>query len=283
MVVCAAKSRRTPPLAVGRGSSPPTTRQVGGCSFETPWSKFSSSVARAARVSSRGEPADCSQSTHCALQTWRGCLRGQLAMRSYPTPLAEAPLHRHRAGTAVAASGRRNRSFLVPSRAARAHVAPWRTSRPPTEHALRAAGLARLSSRPARDALHPTPLAEALLHRHRAKSAGAALVRCTIVTEAFYSVGAARARFVTWRTSRPPTEHVRAVDLARLSSHPIRDAPHLTPLAEAPFHRRRARSAVAASQRRHRNFVVPWRAARTRVAPWKTSRPPIGGFSSLSK
>ena len=84
----------------------------------------------------------------------------------HPAPLVEAPLQRHRAMSAVAASKRRNQNFLVPWRAARAHAAPCRTSRPPTEHVLRTADLAWLSSRPTRGALHPTPLAEAPLHRH---------------------------------------------------------------------------------------------------------------------
>ena len=79
----------------------------------------------------------------------------------HPTPLAKALVHRHRAGSAAAASKPRIHLFLVPWRAARAPFVTWRTSRPPTEHALRAACLARLSARPTRVALRPSPLAEA--------------------------------------------------------------------------------------------------------------------------
>ena len=175
--------------------------------------------------------------------------------------LAEAILHRHRARSAAAASSCRNRRSLVPWRVARARFAPWRTSRPPTEHALRAADLARLSSWPTRDALYPTPLAEAPLNRHCAMSAAAASKRRNRLFLVPWH--AARARFVTSRTSRPPTEHaLRAACLARLSARPTRDALHPTPLAEAFLNRHRARSAAAASKRRNRLFLVPWRAAR---------------------
>ena len=353
-VVCAANSRRAPPHAVGRGSSAPTPRSVGGCGFEPSLPSRSRPVARGARsASSRGEPADRPQSTClCALRAWRGCLRGQLAARStprrwprllctdtapcrrlrlrtvvavsfssrgarraqrfvtwrtsrpptehlslraaclarlsarptrgalHPTPLAEAPLHRHRAVSAAAASNRRCRLVLVPWRAARARFVTWRTSRPPTEHlSLRAACLARLSAWPTRGALHPTPLAEAPLHRHRAVLAAAASNRrCRLVLVPWR---AARARFVTWRTSRPPTEHLslRAACLARLSAWPTRGALHPTPLAEAPLHRHRAVLAAAASNRRCRLVLVPWRAARARFVTWRTSRPPTEHLS----
>ena len=96
---------------------------------------------------------------------------------------------------------------------------------------------------PTRDSLDPTPLAEYLLHRHRARSSGAASKRC------FQSVlvpwRAARARVVTCRTSRPPTDLARSADLARLSLRPTRNALHLMPLVAAPLHRHRARSADA--------------------------------------
>ena len=67
-------------------------------------------------------------------RTWRGCLRSQLETPSTSTPLAEAVVHRHRARSAGAASKRRNRTFRFLWRAAHARIAPWRTSRPPTEH-----------------------------------------------------------------------------------------------------------------------------------------------------
>ena len=96
-------------------------------------------AARPARASPRGEPADRPRSTRALADlAWLSSrpTRGAL----HPTPLAEALLHRHRARSAAAASKRRDHSFRIPWRAARARFAPWRTGRPPTEHA-RAGGL----------------------------------------------------------------------------------------------------------------------------------------------
>ena len=169
---------------------------------------------------------------------------------------ADALLHRHRARSAAAASNRRSCLFLVPWRAARARFVTWRTRRPPTEHALRARDLARLSARPTRDALHPTPLAEALLHRHRVRSAAAASRRRNRSFLVPWSVSCTR--LDPWRTSQPPTTHaLHAACLARLSARPTRNAHHPTPLAEAPLRRHRASSAAAASNRRCRLFLVP--------------------------
>ena len=154
--------------------------------------------------------------------------------RAPPHAVGRGSWRRHRARSAAAASDRRGHHFLVPWRAARARVAPWRTIQPPTTHALNAACLARLSARPTRNALHPTPLTEAPLRRHRDLSAAVASNRrCRLVLVPWR---AARARSATWRTSRPPTEHLslRAACLARLSARPTRDALHPTPLAEAP-------------------------------------------------
>ena len=84
--------------------------------------------------------------------------------------------------TDTAASRRlRHRNTAVTafdSRAARPPRASPReepADRPRSTHAL--SDLAWLSSRPTRDALHPTPLAETLVHRHRPRSAAAALER----------------------------------------------------------------------------------------------------------
>ena len=161
----------------------------------------------------------------------------------------------------------------LPWHAARARVAPWITSRPPTEHALRAADFARLSARPIRDALHPTPLAEALLHRHRTRSADAA-THCRWYRSRL-PWRAARARVVPWITSRPSTENaLRAVDLARLSARSTHDALRPTPLAEALLYQPCAGSTAAASRRRNQSFLVPWRAARAHFVTWRTSRSP---------
>ena len=57
-------------------------------------------------------------------------------------------------------------------RSARASVREIAAMRPRSMRAL--ADLAWLSSRPTQGAVHPTPLAEAFLHRHRARSLAAA-------------------------------------------------------------------------------------------------------------
>ena len=95
--------------------------------------------ARPVRASSRGEPADCPQST-CALADLASLSSRPTRATLHPAPLAEALLHRYRAGSAAAASKRRNRQFHIPWRAANARFTPWRTSRQPTEH-VRAGGL----------------------------------------------------------------------------------------------------------------------------------------------
>ena len=117
----------------------------------------------------------------------------------YPTHLLNSLLHRHRASSVAAAPKRRNRLFLVPWRAARARFVTWRTSRPPTTHALRAADLARLSARPTSDALHAMPLAELLLHRLRATLAAASPKHSDRLRLVQWR--AARARVAPWRTS----------------------------------------------------------------------------------
>ena len=346
-VVCAANSRRAPPHAVGRGSFAPTPRRVGGGGFEPSLPTRSRPVARGAGRHRHVENQPTAHGATCSLRA--ACL-ARLSARPtrgalHPTPLAEAPLHRHRIVLAAAASNRRCRLVLVPWRAAREGFVTWRTRRPPTEplvstrrvlgavvcvansrrappHAvgrgsfaptprrvggggfepsltsrsrpvargagrlrhvenqptahgatcsLRAACLARLSARPTRGALQPTPLAEAPLHRHRAVLAAAASnFRCRLVLVPWR---AAREGFVTWRTRRPPTEHLclRAACLARLSARPTRGALHPTPLAEAPLHRHRAVLAAAASNRRCRLVLVPWRAAREGIVTWRTS------------
>ena len=84
-VVCAANSRRAPPHAFGRSSSPPTLCQVGGCGFETSLPSVSSPVARGPRALRHVENQPTAhRALHCALRAWRGCLRGQLATRSTP-------------------------------------------------------------------------------------------------------------------------------------------------------------------------------------------------------
>ena len=184
-VVCAANSRRAPPHAVGRGSSPPTPRFVGGCGFEPSWPSLSRPVTRGARALRHVENQP---TAHRALVSAR-CVLGAVVCAANSR---RAPPHAVGRGSSpptlrqVGGCGFETSlpPVLVPWRAAGARFVTWRTSRPPTEHlSLRAACLARLSARPTRDALHPTPLAEALLHRNRARSAAAASDRrCRLVS-----------------------------------------------------------------------------------------------------
>ena len=82
--------------------------------------------------------------------------------RAPPHAVGRGSWRRHRVRPATAASSRLNRAFLDPWRTARVRFVTWRTSRPPTTNALRAACLARwLSARATRDVLHPTLLVEA--------------------------------------------------------------------------------------------------------------------------
>ena len=136
VVVFAATARRAPPRAVGRGSSSPTPRHVGGCGFGTSWSLCS--IPRA-RASPRREPADGPRST-CALADLAWLSSRQTRDTLILCCLTEALLHRHHARSTAAASYRRDHRVRLPWRAARARFAPWRTGRPPTEH-TRAGGL----------------------------------------------------------------------------------------------------------------------------------------------
>ena len=62
-----------------------------------------------------------------------------------------------------------------------------------------------MSARPTRGTLHPTPLADSLLHRHRARSVAAALIHR--IQSFRILCRAARALFALWRTGRSPSEH----------------------------------------------------------------------------
>ena len=118
-------------------------------------------------------------------------------------------LCRHRARSVGAASKRRNQGFRFPRRSVPARIAPWRTSRPSTEHVACALKTWRGCHRCQRGARStPPPLAEVALHRHRVMSAVAAS-KC--LNQSFrIPWRPVHARFATWRTIRPATEHVRA-------------------------------------------------------------------------
>ena len=160
-------------------------------------------------------------------RTWRGCLLGQRTTRSTPRRWP-------RLFCTDSAPGRRLRlrmlvAIVLKSRVTRPTRASPRgepTHRPRSTRAL--ADLAWLSSRPAHDALHPTPLVEDSLHCHRARSVA---VGCEPRGHSFRTpCRAARARFNTWRIGRQPTEHacagglgvvVFAANAGRTPSHAV--------------------------------------------------------------
>ena len=84
VVVSAANAGRAPPHAVGRGSSAPTPRQVGGCGFEASWPKLPNPVPRGPRALRPVENRPTAHGASALWRTWRGCLRGERAPRSTP-------------------------------------------------------------------------------------------------------------------------------------------------------------------------------------------------------
>ena len=148
-------------------------------------------------------------------RTWRGCLRGQRGARSTPRRWPRLLF-------TVTAPGRRLRlrNFITDvfefCGARSACAAPRRE---PADRLQSTCALADLawSSWPTRGALHPTPLAEVLFHRHRDKSAASVSKLRDYIRRA--PCRTARARFAPWRTGRPPTEPARSV-MAWLSSRP---------------------------------------------------------------
>ena len=196
-------------------------------------------------------------------RTWRRCLRGQRRARSIPRRWSRPFFNDTARGWRLQLS---TVSFIASSSWA---VLPARAS-PRGEPANRLhstwalADLAWLSSRPMRGTLHPTPLAEALLHRHRVRSAATASRRRNQSVQVPWR--AACARFSPSRTSRPPTRHARTGGFGMVAWS-MRGALHPTPLTEALLHRHRARSAAAASDYYDYTFQIPGRAATRRFAP----------------
>jgi len=177
MVVFAANAGRAPPQTVCRGSSSPTPRQVGGYDFKTPLFKLSNSVPRGRRALCPVDNKPTAHTSRARWRTWRGCIRGQRGARSTPRRWPKPFL------TDIA-PGRRLQLRNNVSKASEAHAAQPTLASPCGEPAGRPrstsalAEFAWLSLQPTRSALHPTPLAEALLHRHRARSAAAASKPC---------------------------------------------------------------------------------------------------------
>ena len=199
---------RPPPCwfshAVGRGSFAQTPRSVGGCGLAPSLSSRCRPVARGARARRHVENKPTVRRVLFTARCVLGavvCLRGQLATRSttrrWPRLLcADTTLGRRlrlRTVGAVSFSSRGARRVRVLSRGEPA-------DRPQsTFHCALRAWRGCLSARPTRDALHHTPLAEAPLRRHHARSAASASnCRSRLVLVPWR---AARARFVTGRTS----------------------------------------------------------------------------------
>ena len=188
-------------------------------------------MARGARTLSPVENQPTAHRARVRWRFWRGCLRGQLSARSTPRCWPRLLFTDTAPGCRLRLRNAATEAFLF--RGARPACASPRgepADRPQSTCAL--ADLAWLSARPTCATLHPTPLAEASLHRHRARSAVAASNFRN--QNLLVPWCAARGRFAPWIISRPPTEHALcAVDLAWLSSRLTRGALHSTPLTEA--------------------------------------------------
>ena len=192
-------------------------------------------------------------------RTWRGCLRFQRGARSTPHRWPRLFFTSTAPGQRLRLQSNVTKTLIFRYvRRARASPRGEPAISPRSTRAL--ADLAMLPSRPTQGALHPTPLAEASLHRHRAWSAAAAS-------------GVRGYRF------RIPRRAARAVRPPRASPVEIRPTAHRaharwrtwrgcltanvwagaggalrpTPLAGAPLQRHRARSAAVASKRRKKS------------------------------
>ena len=169
--LCCGPTRGALLTAVGRGSTAPTPRQVGGTGFEISQHLVRVSLREPARFS----PVEYRPTAHgararavrglCVVVLWPN------AGRAPPTPSAGARPHQHRDRSVARASKVHDRCVRIPWRAARALIASWSIGRPPTEHAPRSADLAWLCCGQRR-ALLPPPSAEARPHQHRDRSAG---------------------------------------------------------------------------------------------------------------
>jgi len=164
-------------------------------------------VSRGPRTLRPVENRPTSHGARARLWTWRGCVCGQCGARTVPRRWP-------RRFFIDTATGRRlqlqnNVYEASESRGARPACASPRgepVDRPRSTSAL--ADLAWLCSPPTRGALCATPLAEALHHRHRARSTAAASKRRGHSAQPPWRP--ARPPFAPWRTGRPPMAHARA-------------------------------------------------------------------------
>ena len=244
MVVIAANAGLATPHAVGRGSSSPTPREVGGCGFGGVVTEaFEFCGSRPKRALPRKEPANRPRSTlvladlaWLSSQPTRGALQ--------PMMMAEALLHRHRARSAAAASKHHDQCFRILWLAARACFASWRTSQPPTVQ-LRGGGLGVVvfAANAGRTAAHAVGRGSSSPTPRQVGGCGFG----DVVTKAFEFCGARPARASPrGEPAGRPQSTCTLGDLAWMSSRPTRDALHLTPSAEALLHRHRDWSAAAA-------------------------------------
>ena len=190
-----------------------------------------------------------------------------------PTPFTDAVFHRHRARSAAAAFNRRNRSFQIPWPAARARFAPWRSSRPPTEH-VRAGGLGVVVFAANTGRAPPCAVGQTLLFTDTVPGRRLRLRIAEIEAFKFRGARPARASHRGGPADHPQSTCALA-DLAWLSLQLMRSALHPTLMAEAPLQRNLARSATAASNCHCYSFRNPCHAALARFAPRRTGRPPI--------
>ena len=268
VVVFAANTRRAPPHAVGRGSSSPTPRQVGGCGFERRDDSFNS-VSRGPRALRPVKNQPTAHRARARWRTWRGCLRSQRGTRStsrrWPRLFFTdtAPGRRLRLRNVVASA-----SDSRGARPARASPRGEQADRPRSTRAL--ADLAWLSLRPTRDALHPHAVGRGSSSPTPRQVGGCGFETCNHCIELQWR--AARARFAPWRTSRPPTEHagagglgvvVFAANARRAPSHAVGR------VSSSPTPRQVGGCGFETSLPPR---PTPCRAARVRFAPWRTGR-----------
>ena len=260
------------PHAVGRGSTAPTPRQVGGTELrKVVVSAFESHGARPARVSHHGVAADGPRSTRRAARTWRGCVVGQRAARSIPTPSAEARPHQHRDRSAA----RRSRGF-----GHRVRI-PWRA---PARFARGvSADRPRSTRRAARTWRGCVVGQRGRAPPHAVGRGSTAPTPRQVGGRGFEGLGqrvripwrASRARIAPWSSGRRTAEHApRSADLAWLCCGPTRGAlsPHAVGRGStAPTPRQVGGWASTVRDQRVR---IPWRASRARIAPWSSGRPP---------
>ena len=140
-------------------------------------------------------------------RTWRGCLCSQRGARSIPRRWPRLQFNAPSPGWVIRLRFHLTMAFESRARwPARASPCGEPADQPRSTSSL--AELAWLSSRPTRGALHPTPCAEAHLHRHRARPAAA--VSKYHIQSFRISCGAARARFALWTTGLPASVHALA-------------------------------------------------------------------------